>query len=73
MRLLCLVFLAVFTVAIIAFACFNPDPITVKFLESKFTTNLSVIIGAVYVLGMLSGSIVWRILRRSATTVIESV
>ena len=73
MRLLCLSFLVVFTVAIIAFACYNSEPMTVKFIGYDYTTNLSVLIGAVYVLGMLSGSIVWRILRRSATTVIESV
>ena len=73
MRLLCLAFLAVFTGAVVVFACYNSEPITVKFIGYNYTTNLSVLIGAVYLLGMLSGSILWRLVRRSATTIIESV
>jgi len=73
MRFLCFLFLALFTAAVIAFGYYNQEPVTVKFWDYSVTAHLSAVIGAVYVLGMISGSMLLRMVRRSTTVVIDSV
>lgn len=55
------------------FAYFNNDEITVRLFEWTVTAKLSVIAGVIYVAGMLSGGTVWGLLRRSASTVADTL
>jgi uncharacterized integral membrane protein len=65
MRLLCFLFLLLFAGAVGAFAYENQQDITLKFLQWSWTVNVPLVLGAVYVLGMLSGWTVVGMLRRS--------
>jgi uncharacterized membrane protein YciS (DUF1049 family) len=73
MRIFCLIFLAVFAGAAALFAWQNQQETTLSFLQWHETTNLAVIIGAAYGLGMLSGWTIVGMLRRSANTVIRGI
>ncbi len=73
MRTFCFVFLLLFAGAVAAFAYFNNDEITVRLFEWTVTAKLSVIAGVIYVAGMLSGGTVWGLLRRSASTVVDTL
>lgn len=73
MRFLCFLFLALFTAAVAAFAYFNRDVVTVRFSEYSVTTSLAAVVGVAYLLGMVSGWTLVRMLRRSAVAVAESV
>ena len=73
MRTFCFVFLLLFAGAVGAFAYFNNDEITVRLFDWKVTAKLSVIAGVIYVAGMLSGGTVWGLLRRSASTVADTL
>jgi len=73
MRFLCFLFLAVFVAAIAAVAYYNPDPATVRLADWSFTSSLATVVGTAYVLGMLSGWTIWRMLRRSAGRVADTI
>src|SRR5947209_5502949 len=65
MRALYLLILVAVVGALAVFAVENQQDITLKFLQWQLTTNTALVIGTVYVLGMLSGWTVVGLLRRS--------
>jgi lipopolysaccharide assembly protein A len=65
MRFLCLLFLLAFAGAVAAFAWQNQHDVTVTFFNWGYTGSLALIVGAAYLLGMLSGWSVVGMLRRS--------
>jgi len=73
MRFLCFLFLVVFLAAVGGFAYFNQESVTVRFGDYSVTSSLAVVAGVVYVLGMVSGWTMIRMVRRSASSVIDSV
>jgi uncharacterized integral membrane protein len=72
MRFLCFLFLLAFAGAVAAFAYENQQEITLRFLNWSGSYALPVVIGAAYVLGMLSGWTVVGMLRRSFHRATES-
>ncbi len=73
MRFLCFLFLLLFTAAVVAFAYYNRDQVTVQFADYSVTASVAAIAGAAYVLGMLSGWAMFRMVRRSAGEVLDAV
>ncbi len=69
MRALCFLFLVAFAGAVGAFAYFNREEVSVRFLDWSLTTSLAAVAGAAYLLGMLSGWSVIGMLRRSVERV----
>jgi uncharacterized membrane protein YciS (DUF1049 family) len=65
-----LVLLAIL-VAVGVFAWQNQGPVTLYYLDRDLTCSLSLLIGAVYLLGMLSGWTVLGFLKRSVQRVTE--
>jgi hypothetical protein len=65
MRVLSLIFLVVFAGLVGYFAWVNSGDVTLRFLNWQMTVSLALLIGVVYLLGMLSGWSVLGILRRS--------
>jgi lipopolysaccharide assembly protein A len=72
MRFLCFLFLVLFAAAVGGFAYYNQEPVTVRFWDYSVTSSLAVVVGGVYVLGMVSGWTMIRMVRRSASSVIDS-
>jgi uncharacterized integral membrane protein len=71
MRYLYLAFIILTTLVVVAFKVQNIDSVTVSFLSSSITLPLSVLILAVYFLGMATGGMVVTVIRgwvRGATT-----
>ena len=66
MRVIYLVILLVLVLAMASFAVQNQSPITVRFLEWGMTYPLSLVVAAVYLIGMVSGSTFVGMLRRTA-------
>jgi hypothetical protein len=73
MRFLCFLFFVAFVAAIAAVAYYNQEPATFRVAQWSFTSSLAVDVGAAYGLGMLSGWTVWRMFRRSAGTVANTL
>jgi uncharacterized membrane protein YciS (DUF1049 family) len=73
MRFLCLLFLALFTIAVGAFAFYNQDSVTLKFWDYQLSAPMAAVVGVTYVVGMLSGWTVVGMLRRSAGSVMKGV
>jgi hypothetical protein len=73
MRFLCFLFLVAFIAAVVAVGYYNQEPATFRVAQWSFTTSLAAVVGAAYVLGMLSGWSVWRMFRRSAGTVVDTL
>ena len=71
MRLLCFVFLLLFAGAVAAFAYFNQDEMTVRFLQWSTTASVAHVTAIAYGLGMLSGWTIVGMLRRSLRRVAE--
>jgi uncharacterized membrane protein YciS (DUF1049 family) len=71
MRFICFLFLLVFSGAVATFAWFNQQEVTLRFLDWSITAHLTTVLGAVFVLGMLSGWTIVGILRRSVYRVTE--
>jgi uncharacterized integral membrane protein len=65
MRFLCFLFLVLFLGTVGLFAYFNQQEVTLHVFDWSMTASLAAVIGAAYVLGMLSGWTVWGMLRRS--------
>ena len=71
MRILCLLILVVIVRAVVAFAVQNQQDVTLTFFNYSRTVNVPLLIGAAYVLGMVSGWSVVGLLRRSFARVVE--
>jgi len=65
MRFVYLVFLLVFIAAVALFAVQNHDTVTVAYFDRSISCSLALLIGVVYLLGMVSGWTIVGILRRS--------
>ncbi len=72
MRFLCFLVLAAVAAVIIIFAAQNRQDVTLTFYNYPVTLNVSLLIAAVYVLGMVSGWSVVGMLRRSIVRVIDT-
>jgi len=73
MRFLCLLFLLAFAGAVAVFAVENQHEVSLSFLKRETALPVSVIVGASYLLGMLSGWSVVGMLRRSFNRAAEGV
>jgi len=71
MRIICLLILVVIGGAVVAFAVQNQQDVTLTFFNYSRTVNVPLLIGAAYVLGMVSGWSVVGLLRRSFARVVE--
>ncbi len=65
MRFLCFLFLVVFAGAVGVFIYQNQHDVTVTFLNWHVTKSIPLVVGATFVLGMLSGWSIVGLLRRS--------
>ncbi len=65
MRMLYGFILVVLLAAVGLFALQNRGDVTLNYLDRTLTTNLAVLIGATYVIGMITGWTVLGFLRRS--------
>jgi lipopolysaccharide assembly protein A len=65
MRFVCFLLLLAFVGAVGIFAYQNQDAINVRFLNWELTYSRALVVGAAYVLGMLSGWTVVGMVRRS--------
>ena len=65
MRALYIAVLVLIVAALAIFACQNNESVTLQYFRHSITLPMSVLIAAVYVLGMLSGWTVVGFLRRS--------
>ena len=63
MRYVYLTLLLAAATVVFLFKFQNLDTVTVQFLSSSLTLPLSLLLAAMYVLGMLTGGVVWSILR----------
>jgi lipopolysaccharide assembly protein A len=64
------IFLAVVR-AVAVFAVQNREDVTIKYLDRSLSCPMAVLVGAVYLLGMISGWTVVGILKRSLQCVTE--
>ena len=71
MRAIYFAVLLVLVAGIVTFAVQNGNEITVRFLEWAATYPLSLIVAAVYLIGMISGSSLIGLLRRSVHQVTQ--
>jgi uncharacterized membrane protein YciS (DUF1049 family) len=71
MRIVCLLFLAVFVAAVVLFAVQNPEGVKLVFFNSELEASKAAVLGVTYVLGMLSGWSVIGLLRRSFNRLTE--
>jgi len=69
MRFVYLFFLAIFIPAVALFAFQNRETVTVAYLNQSLSCSLALLIGAVYLLGMLSGWTIVGFVRRSVRRV----
>jgi uncharacterized integral membrane protein len=65
MRFLYFLFLVIFVAIVAIFAYQNNDNVGIRFFDQGVSLPLSLLVGVVYVLGMLSGWSVVGMLRRS--------
>jgi len=71
MRVLCFLLLVIVLAAVGIFAYQNNEAVTLRYLDQSVTSTLPVLIGIVYVLGMVSGWTVVGFLTRSLRRVTE--
>ena len=71
MRFLCLLILVVVAGAVALFAYENQQEVTLTFYNYHLTTHVAALVGAAYVLGMISGWTIVGMMRRSFVRVIE--
>jgi uncharacterized membrane protein YciS (DUF1049 family) len=71
MRFFYFLVLLIILLALGVFAWQNQGPVTLSFLGRDLTCSLSLLIGVVYLLGMLSGWTVLGFLRRSVQRLTE--
>jgi putative membrane protein len=65
MRWLHIAIVVLFATATLAFALQNREIVTMSFFHFSVRAPLAVLVGIVYVLGMLTGGSLWSLLRRS--------
>lgn len=65
MRVLYFLLLMVFVAAIVIFCLQNRETIAIDYLQYSITLPISLLVGVVYLLGMLSGGSLLSFLRRS--------
>jgi lipopolysaccharide assembly protein A len=65
MRVFCFLILLIVVAAVVVFAVQNNDDVTIHYLDRSISSPMSLLIGVVYVLGMVSGWTVVGFLRRS--------
>jgi uncharacterized membrane protein YciS (DUF1049 family) len=71
MRLVCFLLLMIVLAAVVLFALQNNETVTLRYLDRSLTSSLPVLIGVVYLLGMVSGWTVVGFLNRSLKRVTE--
>jgi putative membrane protein len=71
MRFISLFFLIVLAGAVAVFALQNNDAVSLRFFDQGISTSMALMIGAVYLLGMISGWAVIGMVRRSIARVTE--
>jgi lipopolysaccharide assembly protein A len=71
MRLFYLLILLAAAGAVALFALENPEQLTLHFFDRSLTQSVPVILGATYLLGMISGWTIIGLLRRSWKRVTE--
>jgi lipopolysaccharide assembly protein A len=71
MRFVYALLLLIFVGAVAVFAVQNQEPVTLKYLDQGVSCSLAVLVGAVYLLGMVSGWTVVGIVQRSFKRVTE--
>jgi uncharacterized integral membrane protein len=72
MRFLAFLLLLVVTAAIVLFAMENRQEVTLCFYNWRVTAPIAALVGVVYVLGMLTGWSMLRMVRRSFERATES-
>jgi len=65
MRYIYFIILVLLLAAVVVFAVQNHEVVTVRFLNNSVSSSMPLLIGAVYLLGMLSGWTVVGFLRHS--------
>jgi putative membrane protein len=65
MRLLCFLILIIVLAALVVFAMQNQESVSPQFLNWNITCSLSLLVGIVYLAGMVSGWTVLAFLKRS--------
>ena len=73
MRLLSFLFLLAFAAVVAVFCYYNQSEVAVRFAGRELSASLAAVVGAAYLLGMLSGWTVVRTVRRSANSLAEGV
>lgn len=71
MRFLYFLILVVIGAAVAVFAVQNSENVTLHYLDRQVSSSLALLIGVVYLLGMLSGWTVVGLLKRSLQRVTE--
>jgi hypothetical protein len=71
MRALYLLFLLAFAGVVGAFAYFNRQEVSLRFLDWSLTASLAAVAGVAYLLGMLTGWSIVGLLRRSVERVTD--
>jgi lipopolysaccharide assembly protein A len=71
MRAFYALILLIFIAAVAVFAVQNNEEVTLRYLDRSAPLRLSLLVGAAYILGMLSGWTVVGIFRRSLQRVTE--
>lgn len=71
MRFLCLTILLLVGAAVLLFAMENQQAVTLTFFNYSLPVNVAELIGAAYVLGMVSGWTIVGVLRRSLVRVVQ--
>ena len=71
MRALYLLFLVAFAGAVGAFAYYNRQDVSLRFLDWSLTASLAAVAGVAYLLGMLTGWSIVGLLRRSVERVTD--
>ena len=71
MRVLCFLILLLVLAAVGIFVYQNDQAVTVRYLDRSETSSLPVLVGIVYLLGMVSGWTVVGFLKRTARRVTE--
>lgn len=65
MRWFHMTLIAIFAVATVIFALQNLQSVTVAFLNFRISAPLAVLIGLIYLLGMVTGGSLWALIRWS--------
>jgi uncharacterized membrane protein YciS (DUF1049 family) len=71
MRMIYGLILLILVIAVAVFALQNNEPVTLRYIDRSASYPLSMLVGVVYLLGMVSGWTVIGIFRRSLARVTE--